>query len=239
MSLRELPQGYSAMREGLHQIAFFAVAPARYKVAGRMGLKDTPGGFGTPEFDGQVARVEGGLLVHEQDGNVATQTITTIRSAAEFFGNPYEAEWFADFHDPLAPADPDTDLSVDEDATRAIGEWFEFGFRVLNEVRSHGAEGDDVTEVQLWPEHFDPATELGDYERGQRASFGASPGDGAHAEPYLYVASWSEIDRADPFWNDESFNGGSLGYAELLASSDPESAALDFYLQGYKTLHSD
>ena len=80
MTLRELPETYAETREALHQIAFFAVAPARYKLAGRMGLKDTPGGFGTPEFEGRVARVEGDLLVYEQNGNSAAQTISTIRS---------------------------------------------------------------------------------------------------------------------------------------------------------------
>lgn len=239
MTLRELPRRFAATREAFHQVAFFAIAPARYKSVGRMGLKDTPGGFGTPEFAGQIARVEGDLLIHENDGNIASQTISTIRAAAEFFGNEYEEQWFADFHDPLAPSEPNAPLSVSAAASSALGDWFEFGFRVLNEVRAHGVEGDDVSEVQLWPEHFDPATELGDYEKGQRASFGASPGDGAHPEPYLYVASWSEIDRANEYWNDESFNGAGLSYADLLAADDPVGKAVDFYLQGYKILHSD
>jgi hypothetical protein len=239
MTLEKLPESFASTREAVHQLAFFALSPARHKVAGRMALKDTPGGFGTPEYDGQVARVEGDLLVFEKGDHVATQTISTIRAAAEFFGNAYEAEWFPDFHDPLAPADPDAPLDVDPEAVRALGNWFEFAFDVLNQMRGHGVEGDDVTEVQLWPEHFDPATELGDYEKGQRASFGASPGDGAHPEPYLYVASWSEIDRSNPFWNNDSFNGGSIGYAELAAADDPVQAAVGFYLEGYRVLHSD
>jgi hypothetical protein len=204
-----------------------------------MGLKDTPGGFGTPEFEGKVARVEGDLLVFENSGQIATQTISTIRAASEFFGHEYEAEWFPDFHDPLTPADPDTRLGIDVEAVDSVGNWFEFGFSVLNNLRGHGVEGDDVSEVQLWPEHLDPATELGDYERGQRASFGASPGDATHPEPYLYVASWSEIDRTNTYWNDESFNGSSMSHAELLSADDPASLALDFYLKGYGILHSD
>jgi hypothetical protein len=203
-----------------------------------MGLKATPGGFGTPEFEGRVARIEGEFLVHEQDGNVATQAITTIREAAEFFGIEYEADWFPDFHDPLTPADPDTPLSVNREASLAIGEWFEFGFDVLNELRTHGVEGDDVSKVQLWPEHLDPATELGDYEKAQRASFGASPGDGANPEPYLYVASWSDVDRSNSYWNSTSFNGSSLSHADLLASDDPRGKAVEFLLEGYNTLHA-
>lgn len=238
MTLSQLPSNFGETRDALHQVAFFAVAPARYKAMGRMGLKATPGGFGTPEFDGQIARVEGDLLVYEKDGNVASQSITTVRAAAEFFGIDYEVEWFSDFHDPLKPVDPDTPLSVDEKAALALGEWFAFGFDVLNRLRAHGNEDDDVTEVQLWPEHFDPATEMGDQDKGQRASFGASPGDSSNPEPYLFVASWSEVDRSNSFWNDESFNGASLGYAELISADDPVSRGLEFLLEGYRVLHA-
>lgn len=238
MTLDRLPAKYVETRDALHQVAFFAIAPARYKAMGRMGLEATPGGFGTPEFKGRVARVEADQLVHEQDGNSATQGITTVSAAAEFFGVEYEVEWFSDFHDPLTPRDPDTRLPVDRESSLALGHWFDFGFTVLNELRTQGTEEDDVTEVQLWPEHFDPATELGDYERGQRASFGASPGDASSPEPYLFVASWSEVDRSNPFWNNESFNGSSLGYSELLAGDDPIGRGVEFLLEGYRILHS-
>ena len=237
MTLPHLPPTLVGTRDALHQLAFFAISPTRYRAMGRMGLVATPDGFGTPPFDGRVARVEGVLLVDEQNGNVATQTISTVRAGAEFFGNEYEVDWFGDFHDPLTPADPELTLNVDEEASRAIGHWFDLGFAVLNELRGHGVEGEDVSDVQLWPEHFDPATELGDYDKGQRASFGASPGDGAHDKPYLYVASWSDIDRSNPYWNDEAFNGGSLGYDELAAASDPHDRAMEFLLDGYRILH--
>lgn len=239
MTLGPLPPKFTDTRDALHQIAFFAMAPARYKAMGRMGLKATPGGFGTPEFDGRVARVEGEFLVHEDEGNIATQQITTVRAAAQFFGVDYEVEWFEDFHDPLEPVDPDTALEVDRDAAVSLGIWFEYGFDVLNRVREHGDESDDVTEVQLWPEHFDPATELGDQDRDQRASFGASPGDPANPEPYIYVAAWSEIDRSNDYWNDESFNGASLGYEELASADDPVERGLEFLLEGYRVLHAD
>lgn len=238
MTLLSLPVGYDITRHALHQIAFFAVAPARYKATGRMGLRAVPGGFGTPKFDGRVARVEGDMLVHEQDANIATQTISTVREAAEFFGLEYEVTWFEDFHDPLAPGDPDATLQVDDTAARAVGNWFRFATDVIDRVRHQGNEGDDVSETQLWPEHFDLATELGNQERGERASFGASPGDDDHAEPYLYVAAWGEIDRANQYWNDRSFNGASLTYSRLLDADDPVEAGVDFLLEGYRILHS-
>lgn len=239
MTLGPLPADFTDTRAALHQIAFFAIAPARYEAMGRMGLKTTPGGFGTPEFDGRVARVEGEFLVHEQDGNIATQQVSTIRAACEFFGVEYEVEWFEDFHDPLDPADPDLPLGVDREAALALGMWFEYGFDVLNRLREDGDEADNVTEVQLWPEHFDPATELGDRGKGQRASFGASPGDSANPEPYLYVAAWSDVDRSNDYWNNESFNGASIGYEELAAADDPFERGLEFLLEGYRVLHAD
>ncbi|MGD2101319.1 MAG: hypothetical protein PVG83_03725 [Acidimicrobiia bacterium] len=238
MSLEHLPTSFASTRDALHQLAFFALSPARYAEVGRMGLRAAPGGFGTPLYNGSVARVEGDLLVFEKDGNVASRTITTIRDAAHFFGVEYQVGWFPDFHDPLAPADPDVSLGVDRESALALGAWFEFGFDMLDRVGSTGSEDDDASEVQLWPEHFDPALEMGDPGRVRRASYGASPGDAAHPQPYLYVAPWGEIDRSDAFWNDVSFGGASLGYAELLVADDPVERAMEFLIGGYDALHA-
>lgn len=238
LPLRPLPDQFEETRDSLHQIAFFVLGPVRYRAVGRMGLQAAPGGLGTPQFDGRVARVEGDMLVYEQPDQVATQTITSVRAAAEFFGIEYETEWYEGFHDPLAPVDPDTPLHVDETAARALGQWFDLGFDVLESLRGHGSDDDDVSQVQLWPEHFDPATELGSEERGERASYGASPGDTAHHEPYFYLAPWGEIDQTNPYWNDESFNGATLGYSSLVSSPDPRETALEFLLEGYRMLHS-
>ncbi len=236
MRISPLPDDFQFTRDQLHQIAYFAVAPARYVAEGRMGLRAAPGGFGTPEFQGRVARVEGDLLVHEQDGNIATQQISSIRAAAEFFGIEYQVDWFPDFKDPLAPMDPDRALQVRETPSLALGDWFGFGFEVLEAARGFAGEGDDVSEAQLWPEHFDPAIEMGKEAEGRRASYGASAGDSGHLEPYLYVSAWSEIDKATPFWNDRHFNGASLPYSELLDADDPKRVALDFFELAYQFL---
>ena len=238
MILRPLPERFIETRDALHQIAYFALSPARYQMVGRMGLRPAPGGFGTPEFDGRVARVEGNTLVHSQDENIAVRTIESVRDAARFFGVEYEEEWFHDFRDPLDPIDPDLVLEVDDSAARSVGQWFEFGFDVLEKLRSHGVESDEVSEVQIWPEHFDAAVEMGDQSEGRRASYGASPGDGEHPEPYFYLAAWGDIDRANPYWNDVTFNGSSLGFAELETADDPVEKALDFLLAGYGILHT-
>jgi hypothetical protein len=238
MILQPLNDRFVPTRDAMHQIAFFALAPARYQTEGRMGLRATPGGFGTPEFTGRVARVDGDLLIHEQDGNTAAQNITTVRNAARFFGVDYVVRWFDDFGDPLTPADPDDPLEVDEGAARSLAVWFAFGFDLLEELRRHAVDGDQPSPVQLWPEHFDPATEMGDEAAGRRASFGASPGDPNHDQPYVYVSAWGNIDRSNQYWNDPHFNGSSLGYDEIRLSPSPKTTALDFLVEGYRILQS-
>ena len=238
MNLHPLPDPYVETRNSLHQVAFFVLGPVRYKAEGRMGLQAAPGGFGTPSFDDRIVRVEGDSIVAEEAEKVATQTITTVRAAAQFVGIDYEVDWFPDFHDPLKPVDPDAPLAVDDTAARALGQWFNFGTDVLDRLRGHGTDDDDVTEVQLWPEHFDPAAELGSQEEGRRASYGASPGDAGHQEPYLFVAPWGEFDETDPYWNSDSFKGSLLGHSELVAAEDPVAVGLDFLLDGYRILHA-
>lgn len=238
MRLQTLPGRFTQTRAGLHQIAFFALGPARHQGEGRMGLQPSPGGFGTPRFDGFVARVEGDSILVEESDTVSREKITTVRAACEFLGIEYQVDWFADFHDPLAPVDPDEELDVDDTASRALGQWFDFGFDVLNRLGDHGVEGDDVSQVQLWPEHFDPATELGSAEKGQRASYGVSPGDSGHRDPYLYVAPWGEVDGSNGYWNSSSFTGSLLGYPDLVSADDPSQVALDFLIEGHRILHS-
>jgi len=59
MTLPSIPDALVPTRDSLHQVAYFVLAPARYRRTGRMGLVPTPGGFGTPPLDGRVLRVEG------------------------------------------------------------------------------------------------------------------------------------------------------------------------------------
>jgi hypothetical protein len=170
---------------------------------------------------------------------VATRTITTVREAAAFFGLDYEVDWFEDFRDPLEPVDPDRPLEIDLDSARVLAHWFVYGFELLDRLRSHAAPDDDASEPQLWPEHFDAAIEMGSEEEGLRASYGASPGDRGHSEPYLYVSAWDEIDRSNPYWNDDAFKGSSFRYHLLVEADDPVEPGLDFLIAGYRILHGD
>jgi hypothetical protein len=118
-------------------------------------------------------------------------------------------------------------LGVDADAARVLAHWYEFGREVLDRLRGEANMNEAATEPILWPEHFDVAIEMGDESAGARATYGFSPGDENHAEPYVYVAPWT-AQAAGDFWNARGFGGADLGYAELLASEDPDKAALGF-----------
>lgn len=235
-SLEPLPETYDTTRNALHQVAFFAVSPKRYTATGRLGLRYTHGGFGTPFYgEDEQTRVEGSLLVRQQGRQVTWTRLTTLSEACEFLGIPYRETWFENFHDPLSPAGADMELEVSDDAATALADWFGFATHALEQARrTPGAV--DVSRVQLWPEHFDPAFEMGSYDKGHRASYGASPGDDDHLGPYLYVSPWSPVDADDPYWNDTSFGGASLSYKELLEADDQIGTAVEFYRQGFRSL---
>jgi hypothetical protein len=117
---------------------------------------------------------------------------------------------------------------VDPDAASALAAWFAFAAGVLEELLADADSSLSPTPAQLWPEHFDIAIELGDEGAGRRATYGASPGDGEHPEPYLYVATWSPPPEG-PLWNATIFSGSELAYAELLAARDRRACARDFF----------
>lgn len=234
MSLPPIPPSLAHTREALHQLAYFVLAPARYRRTGRMGLVPTQGGFGTPDLDGRVLRVAGDLLVDERVDTVATATVGSIGEAARFFGEPYVERWFEGFGDELPPWPPEQEVGLDEEASLFVGSLYSFGSQVIDRLATEVPGG--ITEVWIWPEHFDLATEAGDEASGGKASFGVSPGDHAHDAPYFYVSAWGEIDRGNPFWNDPAFNGASMGYEAAAAADDPIAAVLEFMLEGNRIL---
>lgn len=234
--LAPLPADYVPAREDYHRLAYGVLSNARKAANGKFGLRYTHGGFGTPFFgDDEQVRVEGNELVRQHKGTVARAPITTLAGAADFLGtvaNSDQAE-----HDTIPLGDLDRLLSARADVGWFLGDWFGFAASILEETRLIGvAADDDVSRVQIWPGHFDAAIEIGSLDAGRRATYGVSPGDPDHDEPYLYVAGWGEIDRANQFWNDKHFNGGSLAYQELLDAPDERAAALEFFRTGYRIL---
>ena len=121
-----------------------------------------------------------------------------------------------------------TRLDVDRASADTLGALFAFAWDVLTVLHDEAPDGADVSELHLWPEHFDVAFEQGAEAEGRRAGYGVSPGDADHAEPYLYVGPWGEP-PSGPDWTATGFRGAELGYADLLAAPDQHAAALAFF----------
>ena len=152
-------------RIALHRVAEQVVSPARRNANGKIGLRYTRGGFGTPFFGADVqVRVRGAELVLQD----------------------------------------------------ASGE------------RAGAGNEADPSRVQLWPEQFDLAVELGSEAKGSRAAYGLSPGDEHHPEPYLYVAPWVAPAPGE-LWQATGFSGAELPYSELLGVPDQRGTALAFF----------
>jgi hypothetical protein len=227
------PNAFARTRNELHAVAEQVLAPARRRANGKIGLRFTRAGFGTPFFDeGRQVRVERGNLVVVHGGLEERATLTTVNAAARLVGIEPGAP--ADLYHPATDVPPDAPLAIGTDAAELLGDWFGFACSVLEELRVGQRAGD--TRTQLWPEHFDLSVDLGDEPAGTRGTFGASPGDLAHAEPYLYVTHWRESAPADPYWNDTAFAGASLPYSALVGRSDHRSVALVFFRTGLDVL---
>ncbi len=97
----------------------------------------------------------------------------------------------------------------------------------------------DPSRVQLWPGHFDPAIEAGSEDN--RASYGASPGDEAIPEPYLYIGLWypdkANIDQSATEVDGASFAGALLPLSEFPIGEDPVVVASRFWGSFHKKLH--
>ena len=226
--LEPLPDSFVAARDALHALAEHVLAPARYRAETHIGLVPASGGFGTPMFgDGERVRVDGVELVHERPGTSTRVRITTLGAAAQFVGIPLGAP--AEVYKPATPCDPDRALAVDPDAAQALAAWIALGDSLLSAL-CETYTMHSPTAATIWPEHFDLACEIGDAEAGTRANYGASPGDGAIPQPYLYVGPWDGSRRSGKLatypW------GAAITYEELCATGDAKGAGTDFFLEG-------
>jgi hypothetical protein len=209
------PATLVATRAALHRLAERVIAPARERANGKIGLRYTRAGFGTPFFGDDVqVRVEGPELVVDGRAGERREPISTLSEAAALVEIELEGE--------------DERLDVDPGAARFLADWYGFTTSVLEELRAGAGPELDASRVQLWPEHFDVATELGPEAAGRRAGYGGSPGDELHEEPYLYVVPWESSSAVGELWNATGFAGAELAYGELLAAGDQRAAALGF-----------
>lgn len=223
------PDRLRPTREALHRLAAHVIAPARHRATGRFGLRWTLDGFGTPFFDDdRQIRVAGSLLIDQRGPRARSVPITTLRRAATFLETDIDSTVAAE-HDTPGPGDPDAELGIDERASLFLGSWFGMAFAALETLRAD-PESQDATRPQLWPGHFDPAIEEGDDDH--RASFGASPGDAAVAEPYLYVSVWwperLELPSDAGEWNASNFVGRVLRLSDFPVG-DPVGVAVHFW----------
>lgn len=119
-------------------------------------------------------------------------------------------------------------LELDPAAADTLAGWYAFGASVLERLAADARPGDAASAPILWPEHFDVAIELGSERDGLRATYGFSPGDEQHPEPYAYVGPWV-AQAPGELWNAQGFAGAELAYADLLTAEDQAAAALEFF----------
>jgi hypothetical protein len=115
-------------RIAMHRLAEHVVAPARRKANGKIGLRYTDCGFGTPFFGANIqVRVRGTeLVIQDSNGERAAQ-ITTLDAAADHIGRE------------LLPDDVQLDheqLDIDPAAAAFLGDWYGFAASVLEELRA-------------------------------------------------------------------------------------------------------
>ena len=225
--LAGVPATLVQTREALHRLAEQVISPARRQVTGKIGLRATPDGFGTPVFgDGRRVAVQGMELLVVEAESERRAPITTLRAAAEHVGPG------------ALPDDVELDdhaLPLDAAATSLLAGFFALGASTLLTLREQAGSAAEPSLIQLWPEHFDIAVELGDHSAGARANYGFSPGDADHPEPYAYVGPWEPVERGS-VWNAVGFPGAQLAYAELRAAEDPRALALSFMTTRWEVL---
>ena len=226
-SLGPVPPRFEATRDALHRLAVYVLSPARQRANGKMALRWTLDGIGTPFFgaDEQV-RVQGTELVRQRGHQAWAEPITTLDSAAAFvLDGPPEGTW-ADALDVPAMGPTDESLPVDGDAAGFLAGWYGFAWSVLEELRAD-AESAAPSRVQLWPEHFDAAFDC--LAEDRRATFGASPGDATSVHPYLYVVPSRVPALPSGLWNATAFKGAVLSLSDLSRAPDEREAALEFF----------
>ena len=230
------PPGFHATRDALHVLAEHVLAPARYLSTGRIGLRYTYRGFGTPFFGAdEQLRIDRTVIVHQRGPQESRTSISTAAVAAGFVGIPCGAP--TEVYEPNTDLEPDSELTVDPVCSAYFGDLIGFGTGILEELRARATDDERCSRVQLWPEHFDLAFELGNEAREERAAYGLSPGDQDHHDPYLYIATWSDAPD-DPWWNARSFKGARCDLSRLIEAADQRAVAIDFFEEGRRRLRN-
>jgi hypothetical protein len=123
------PPNFLDTRLALHRLAVYVISPARLRVTGKMALRWTLRGFGTPFFgnDEQV-RVAGGELVRQRALEATAQPITSLaRAAGAVLGGPPDGGWAKKLDVPPL-GDSHEDLAVDAAAAQCLADWYGFAW---------------------------------------------------------------------------------------------------------------
>jgi len=243
MSLAPLPEGFAETREALHRVATHVLARRRHSLSGRFGLRAAPGGIASPAAgpEHEALRTSGAWLVRERTGEHAGTTVLDLRTAsladaAAFADVDLDAPFSAGDDTP-ALGDVGAPLAIEPASAGALAEWFALGWSVIDAAVAGTGPAAEASVLQLWPEHFDAGCDLA-VGAGRRTNLGASPGDGFHPEPYLYVGPWDPDRPGDAaYWNAPF--GAILGHTALCLADDPVAAGLAFVQEGLERLAPD
>ncbi len=132
------------------------------------------------------------------------------------------------------------DAQSDEGARAELERWIANAHMVLDRfARDH----DDVSDVRLWPHHFDIATTLTlpereDADEDASVGVGFSFGDDSYAQPYAYVSPWPHpnVPGEDApvlvhgTWHTEGFFAAVLTGAELVQNTDGQRRRAEQFL---------
>jgi hypothetical protein len=203
-----LPDSFVDTRLAVHALAEQVLCTVRYRAVRRIGLLPAPEGVVTPPFEERTVGLRGLELVDRRPDGERCAPVTTLRAAAEHFSTELGAPplWTQ-----VTSPDPDAPLVVDATGIDLLAGWFALVAEAL------ALQVPDASPT-LWPEHFDLAVRVNDPRRGG-TTFGGSPGDAEHDQPYLYVLPPSAVPDGDrSFWN-ESF-GATLSYDRITNAGD-------------------
>jgi hypothetical protein len=193
-------------RRSLHALAEQVISPLRVQATGNeIALQVRPEGFGTPDLPGGgwVGTRGSQLIRVDPSGEQQSIAITSLRAAARFLG----------LDEAAASTLSDKTLEIHAGATLRLADVWATGADALSTFSPD-------TPPILWPEHFDIAIEL------DNATYGISPGDPDHTEPYAYVSPWTTPSKTGPstFWNATGFTGAERVVAD--ADDDAEIVSL-------------
>jgi len=238
-------ESHDLTRHTLHRLANHVLARAQHSATGELGLRSTPGGFGTISIrpDRERIRVSGATLVRESTAPSGTWTRSiaiagaTLGDLAAFADVDLTAEFWAG-HDTPPVGDADQPLDLDAGAAGRIADWYAIVSQALDRLVHHAPPFAAPSLVQLWPEHFDAALDMAFDPADpalRRVNMGGSPGDGFHAAPYVYVGPWTPDRPGDAaLWNAPF--GSVLGHDAVMAAPDPVDAAFAFFETGLARL---